>query len=141
MILQGIFLGIQPCFLTENLKSTMWRSIVLLSDDITHVKSRMVSPKTNMMCETFHKQDNKKKQTLEYLVDCTLNSKFSVQPVNGKSDKSLSLLRNSMCWPYKNSRFPPLSKFPNWLIMDWLDLADGFAVLTTDIVSCGSLAS
>ena len=88
----------------------------------------------------FHKQDNKKKQTLKYLVDCTLNSKFNVQPVSGKSLKCLSLLRNPICWSYKNNRFPPLSKFPNWLMMDWFYLLDGFAVPTT-VVSCGSLAS
>ena len=53
-----------------------------------------------MVCETLHNQDSKKKQTLKYLVDCTLNSKFSVQPVIGKSSKCLSLLRNPMCWSY-----------------------------------------
>ena len=53
-----------------------------------------------MMCETLHKQDSKKKQTLKYLVDCTLNYKFSVQPVIGKSSKCLSLLRNPVCWSY-----------------------------------------
>ena len=77
-------------------QSTMRRSIALLCDDIIYVKSRMVNLKTNV-CETFHKQDSKKKQTLKYLVNCTLNSKFNVQPVNGESAKRLSLLRNLMC--------------------------------------------
>ena len=73
------------------------------------------------MCETFHKQDKKKKQTLKYLVDCTLNSKFNVRLVTGKSAKCLNLLRNRMCRSYENNRFPPLSKFPptDWW---WLGL-------------------
>ena len=69
----------------------MCRSIVLLCDDITHVNL-----KTNMY-QTFHKQDCKKKQTLKYLINYTLNSKFNVQLVNGKSAKCLSLLRKLMC--------------------------------------------
>ena len=73
-----------------------------------------------------------KKRTLKFLLDRTMNSKFNLQLVNGKSAKCLNLLRKSMCWWYKNSRFPPLSKFPNWL-MDWLYLVDGFAVLATAI--------
>ena len=49
------------------------------------------------MYQTFHKQDSKKKQTLKYLINYTLNSKFNVQLVNGKSAKYLSLLRKLMC--------------------------------------------
>ena len=86
VILQRIFLGIWQCFLFRESHS------LLCVDQC--VKSRMVNLKTNMMCETFHKQDSKKKQTLKYLVDYTLNSKLNVQLVNGKSAKCLSLLRN-----------------------------------------------
>ena len=94
-MLERTFLGTKPCFFAQRIsQSTMCRSIVLLCDDITHVKSTMVNLKTNMMCETFHKQDIEKKETLEYLVDCKLNSKFNVQPVNGKSAKCLSLVSN-----------------------------------------------
>ena len=79
-------------------QSTTCRSNVLLLDDVTHVKSKMVSLKTNIMCETFHKQDSKKKQTLKYLIEFTVNSKFNIQSVNSKSAKCLSLLRNPICW-------------------------------------------
>ena len=96
-------------------QSTMWRSIVLLCDDITRVKSRMVSLKTNIMWETFHKQDNKKKQTLKHLVNCTLNSKFNVQPVIGKSAKCFSQLRKPVCWNARTAGFHHCQSFPT----DW----------------------
>ena len=41
---------------------------------------------------------------------------------NYKSAKCLSTLRNPICWSCKSSRFPLLSKFPNWLIDDGLTL-------------------
>ena len=142
MILQRIFLGIQPCFFAHRIsQSIMFRSVVHLCDDITHVRSWMINLKTNMMWETFHKQDSKKKQTLKYLADCTLDPKFILQQVNGKSAQCHSLFRKLMCWWFKNSKFPPLSKFPIWLMMNWLLLVDSFAVPTTVIASCGSLAS
>ena len=69
----------------------------------------------------FTSKTKKKKQTLKYLVDCTLNSKFNVRLVTGKSARCLNLVRNRMCRSYENNRFPPPSKFPttDWW---WLDL-------------------
>ena len=98
MILQRIFLGINPCFLHREFHNLQCEDQLYFCVMISHMSKVewSILPKTNMMCETFHKQNNKKIQSLKYLVGCTLYSKFSVQPVNGKSAKYLSLLRNPM---------------------------------------------
>lgn len=102
------------CFYAQRIsKSTTARPIALLWDDIT-------------------KSDNSQIKQIKKLWN-TLNSKFSVQPVNGISSKCLSVLGTLMCWCYKNSsRFLPLSKFPKWMIIYWFFLYK-CAVPTTDI--------
>ena len=142
MILQRIFCGIQLCFLYRESHNLLYEGQLNFCVMISHMLKVEWSVLRQTWCVRLFankKKDNKKKQTPKYLVDCTLNSKFNVQMVNGKSAKCLSQFRNPMSWSYKNSRFPPLSKFPKWLMMDWFYLVDSFPVLTTVIVSLDHL--
>ena len=140
VILQRIFLAIEPCFYIQGIsQSNTSRWIVLLCNDIAQAQSRMVNFKTIMMWDL---TQTKKKSKLSNTWSTVCWITFSMY-----SWSMVNLPNASVCWETRcvddqqNSRFPPLSKFPNWMMMDWLYLVEVFLVRTTAFVSCGSLAS